>query len=59
MEQVVYGNNTKTNSRVLNEISTKKAVESIRKNIDTLWAEFDKADNFVQPKRVRPVVKVK
>lgn len=59
MEQVVYGNYTKTNSKVLNDVSTKKAVDSIRKNIDTLWAEFDKSDNYVPPKRVRPTVKVK
>ncbi len=59
MEQVVYGNYTKTKSQVLNDISTKRAIDSIKKNIDTLWADFDKQDNFQAPKRVRPSVKVK
>ena len=59
MGHVIFGKPMETKSQVLNDISTKRAIDSIKKNIDTLWADFDKQDNFQAPKCVRPSVKVK
>ena len=59
MGHIVYGKPMETNSKVLNDISTKRAIDSIKKNIDTLWVDFDKMDNFKTPERVRREFNVK